>query len=151
MDVFTQRWKLSKDKMGSNGKKEEFTSWVKWKCYSLSHVQLFATPWTTARHAPLSMGFSRQEYWSGLLFPPPGDLTNARVEPLSPVSPTLVADSLLLSHLGSPCHWTVQLNMIKRVCFILCDFHHNKKIEELCENVNMMALIENICTEKGIT
>ena len=41
---------------------------------SLSHIQLFATPWTVACQAPLSMGFSRQEYWSGLPFPPPGDL-----------------------------------------------------------------------------
>ena len=41
---------------------------------SLSHVQLFATPWTVALQAPLSMGFSRQEYWSGLPFPPPGNL-----------------------------------------------------------------------------
>ena len=41
----------------------------KWKCYLLSHVQLFSTPWTVAYHAPLSMGFSRQEYWSGLPFP----------------------------------------------------------------------------------
>ena len=41
---------------------------------SLIHVQLFATPWTVAQQAPLSMGFPRQEYWSGLLFSPPGDL-----------------------------------------------------------------------------
>ena len=40
----------------------------------LSSVQLFATPWTIAHQAPLSLGFSRQEYWSGLPFPPPGDL-----------------------------------------------------------------------------
>ena len=42
---------------------------------SFSHVQFFATPWTIARQAPLSMGFSRQEYWSGLPFPRPRDLT----------------------------------------------------------------------------
>ena len=41
---------------------------------ALSHVQLFMTPWTVAHQAPLSMGFPRQEYWSGLPFPPPGDL-----------------------------------------------------------------------------
>ena len=40
---------------------------------SLSHVQLFVTPWVVDRQPPLSMGFSRQEYWSGLLVPPPGD------------------------------------------------------------------------------
>ena len=42
----------------------------------LSHIRLFATPWTVAYQAPLSMGFSRQQYWSGLPFPSPGDLPN---------------------------------------------------------------------------
>ena len=51
---------------------------------SLSHVRLFATPWTVACQAPLSMGFSRQEYWSGLPFPSPGDLPNPGIEPGSP-------------------------------------------------------------------
>ena len=48
-----------------------------------SHVRLFATPWTVACQALLSMGFSRQEYWSGLLCPPPGDLPDPGIEPLS--------------------------------------------------------------------
>ena len=52
--------------------------------WSLSHVQLFATPWTVASQAPLSMGFSRQEYWSGLLCPPPGDLPNPGIKLASP-------------------------------------------------------------------
>ena len=47
------------------------------------------SPWTVARQAPLSMGFSRQEYWSGLPFPSPGDLPNPGIKPLSFVSPTL--------------------------------------------------------------
>ena len=51
---------------------------------SLSHVRLFATLWTVAQQAPLSMGFSRQEYWSGLLFPSPGDLPDPGIEPRSP-------------------------------------------------------------------
>ena len=51
---------------------------------SLSRVQLFATLWTVAHQAPLSMGFSRQEYWSGLPFPFPGDLPNPGIEPRSP-------------------------------------------------------------------
>ena len=55
-------------------------------------VQLFATSWTVARHAPLSMGFSRQEYWSGLLIPPPGDLPDPGTEASSPVSPALQTD-----------------------------------------------------------
>ena len=51
---------------------------------SLSHVQLFVTPWTLARQAPLSMGFFRQECWSGLPFPSPGDLPDPGIEPASP-------------------------------------------------------------------
>ena len=51
---------------------------------SLSCVRLFATPWTVARQAPPSMEFSRQEYWSGLPFPSPGDLPNPGIEPRSP-------------------------------------------------------------------
>ena len=57
------------------------------------------TPWTVALQAPLSVEFSRQEYWSGLLFPTPGDLPDPRIEP---VSPALQADSLLSEPLGSP-------------------------------------------------
>ena len=60
-------------------------------CQSLSHVQLFVTPWTIARQVPLSIEFSRQEYWSGLPFPSPWDLPNPGIEP---GSPTLQADSL---------------------------------------------------------
>ena len=47
-----------------------------------SHIRLFVTPWTVARQAPLSMGFSRQEYWSGLPCPPPGALPNSGIEPV---------------------------------------------------------------------
>ena len=68
---------------------------------TLSCVQLFVTPWTVARQA-LSMGFPRQEYWSGLPFPPPGDLPDPGIEHVSSSSPTLQADSLMLSHQGSP-------------------------------------------------
>ena len=58
---------------------------------SLSRVRLFATPWTVAYQVPLSMGFSRQECWSGLPFPSPGDLPNPGIEPRSPA---LQADAL---------------------------------------------------------
>ena len=51
---------------------------------SLSRVRLFATPWTVAYQAPHSMGFSRQEYWSGLPFPSPGDFPDPGIEPGSP-------------------------------------------------------------------
>ena len=61
------------------------------KVKSLSHVRLFAIPWTVAYLAPPSMGFSRQEYWSGLPFPSPVDLPNPEIEP---GSPTLQTDAL---------------------------------------------------------
>ena len=57
---------------------------LKVKVKSLSRVRLFATPWTVACQAPLSMGFSRQEYWSGLPFPSSGALLNPGIEPGSP-------------------------------------------------------------------
>ena len=63
----------------------------------LSHVQLFVTPCTVAHQAPLSMGFFRQEYWNGLPCPPPGDLPDPGIKPISPASPAVQADSLLLS------------------------------------------------------
>ena len=50
-------------------------------CRSLTYVRLFATPWTVAHRAPLSTEFSRQEYWSGLPFPTPGDLPDPGIEP----------------------------------------------------------------------
>ena len=52
---------------------------------SLNHVRLFATPWTVAPQALPSMGFSRQEYWSGLPFPSPGDPPDPGIEPRSPI------------------------------------------------------------------
>ena len=61
------------------------------KVKSLSRVPLFGTPWTVAYQAPPSMGFSWQEYWSGLPFPSPGDLSNPGIEP---GFLTLQADSL---------------------------------------------------------
>ena len=71
-----------------------------------SCVLLFVTPWTVAFQAPQTMGFSRQEYWSGLLCPPPGDLPDPGIQPAFPASPALWSDSLLLSHWGSP--WLIR-------------------------------------------
>ena len=70
-----------------------FSNAWKWKVKvkSLSRVQLLATPWTVAYQAPPSMGFSRQECWSGLPFPSPADLPDPGIEPRSP---TLQADAL---------------------------------------------------------
>ena len=66
---------------------------------SLSHVRLFATPWTVAYQAPPSMGFSRQEYCSGLPFPSPGDLPDQGIKP---GSPSLQADALTSEPPGKP-------------------------------------------------
>ena len=66
---------------------------------SLSRVRLFVIPWSVAYQVPLSMGFSRQEYWSGLPFPSPGDLPDTGIEPeYLPCRQTLYR----LSHQGSP-------------------------------------------------
>ena len=67
----------------------------------LSCVRLFVTPWTVARQTPLSMGFPRQKYWSGLPFPPPGDLPDPHLLPWQ-------VDSLPLSHQGNK-----QVEMVK--------------------------------------
>ena len=66
---------------------------------SLHGVRLFATPWTVAYQASPSMGFSSQEYWSGLPFPFPGDLPDPEIEP---GSPALEADALTTEPLGKP-------------------------------------------------
>ena len=70
----------------------------------LSYILLFATLWTMACQAPLSVGFSRQEYWSGLPCPPPGDLPDPRIELKSPTSPELV-----------------QFSSVTHSCLTLCD------------------------------
>ena len=74
-----------------------------WACRSLSQslslVELVVSPWTVAHQASLSMGFSRQEYWSGLPFPSPGDLPNPETEP---ASPALAGDFFTTEPLGSP-------------------------------------------------
>ena len=69
---------------------------------SLSHVRLFATPWTVAYQAPLSMRFSRQELWSGVPFHPPGDLPDPGIEP---GSPALESDALTCEPPGKLSIW----------------------------------------------
>ena len=72
---------------------------MKVKVKLLSHDRLFATPWTVAHWAPPSMGFSRQEYWSGVPFPSPGDLPDSGIEPRSLA---LEADALTSEPPGKP-------------------------------------------------
>ena len=73
---------------------------LKVKVKSLSHVRLFATQWTVALQTPLPMGFSRQEYWSGLPFPSSGDLPDPGIEPWYPA---LQADALTSEPPGKAC------------------------------------------------
>ena len=68
----------------------------------LSCVQLFVTLWTIACQAPLSIGFSSQEYWSGLPFLPPGDLPDPGIEPMSLVSPALAGGFFTTLPPGKP-------------------------------------------------
>ena len=85
---------------------------IRVKVKSLSRVQLFATPWTVAYQVPQSMGFSRQEYWSGLPFPSPGDLPDPGIEPRSPA---LQADALPFEPPGKS-HLKYKLNLLCRIC-----------------------------------
>ena len=78
---------------------------------SKPRVRLFATPWTVAYQAPPSMGFSRQEYWSGLPFPSPGNLPDSGIEPWSP---TLQADGLTSEPPGKP---TLYIELLKMSFF----------------------------------
>ena len=74
----------------------------KWKWKSLSRVWVFEIPWTVAYQASLSMGFSRQEYWSGLPFPSPGDLPDSGIKP---GSPALEGDALTSEPPGKPIYY----------------------------------------------
>ena len=90
-DTASQRWQVREKQEGSEGREPTIKLGPKWKWKSFSRIWLFATPWTVACQAPLSMGFSRQEYLSGLPCPPPGDLPNPGIKPRFPA---LQADSL---------------------------------------------------------
>ena len=81
----------------------------------LSYVRLFLTLWTEALQDPMFIGFSRQEYQSGLPFSSSGDLPNPGIETASPVSPVLRADSLLLSHWGSSYMQINNTNIYQRI------------------------------------
>ena len=90
----------------------------------------FATPWTVALQLPPSMGFSRQEYWSGLPCPPPGDLPDPGIEPASLTSPALAGVFFTASTPGKPLPFFHILLRLFGVCFLeysrfttLCCFH----------------------------
>ena len=78
-------------------------------------------PVTVAHQTPLSKGFSRQQYWSGMPCLSPGYLPNPGIEPASPAPPALQPDSLPLSHCGSPHSELVQFSSVAQLCPTLCD------------------------------
>ena len=93
----------------------------------------FAIPWIVACQAPLSMGFSRQESWSGLSFPPPGDLPDPGIEPISPASPALADDFftamlcctyILLSATMVSEKWLQYI----RVCIVQCTVYPHERL-----------------------
>ena len=99
---------------------------------SLSHVWLFVTPCAVACQAAQSMGFSRQEYWSGLPFPSPGDLPDPGIEPGSPM---LQADSLLSETPGNPIwkYWPfTEYRSIRMLYLWFLNFSIYGKDEECC-------------------
>ena len=81
----------------------------------LSCVQLYVTPWTMARQEPLSMEFSRKEYWSGLPFPSPGDLPNPGIKPVSLASPALAGRFFTTVHLESTEQRLSSVQLLSRV------------------------------------
>ena len=91
----------------------KFLSFHMLSCFSC--VLLFATLLTVAHQAPLSMGFSRQEYWSGLTCPPPGDLSNPGIEPTSLMSPALAGRFFI-----TPATWEAQV-LVAQSCLIVCN------------------------------
>ena len=121
---------------------------------SLSRVPLCATPWTVAYQAPLSMKFSRQEYWSGLPFPSPGDLPNPGIKP---GSPALQADTLPSkppgkplyciknSHIMSIEHW--QSESAWRSLFLL---HHPCERTPLCWALALGNAEFSVCWSGGL-
>ena len=90
------------------------------------------TPCTVAHRAPLSIGFFRQEYWSGLPFPSPGDLPNLGIEP---GSPALLADSFRLSYLGSYILYTTHFNTL------ICPFNYLPTIKYAVNNLTLLNML----------
>ena len=94
----------------------------------LSGGQLFVTPWTVAYQAPLSWDFSRQEYWSGLPFPSPGDLPDPGIEPASLMSPALAGGFFTTESPGKPILYSknkispcISIGLVAKLCPTLCD------------------------------
>ena len=124
----------------------------------LGCVQLNRTLWTVACQAPLFIGFSRQEYWSGLPFPSPEDLPNPGIKPKSPACISCIGRQVLshLSHLGSPgerycsCFWvTVSIfPIVFKICLHYSTRHHFLSIWYIPGNVLVLAIHQ--CTKQSL-
>ena len=111
-------------------------------CVCLVISNSFVTPWTVAHQAPLSMEFSRQEYWSGLLFPPPGDLPDPRIEP---GSPTLQVDSLESEPPGKPLNKVgclVSMEGNRAVIFKLCSGASSSTTWDLARKAGLGPMLD---------
>ena len=132
---------------------------LKAEAKSLSCVRLFATPWTVAYQAPQSVGFSRQEYWSGVLFPSAGDLPNPGIEP---GSPALEADALTSEPPGgTPIPRDGRRSfrsspyislLISLVCFPLCWLHPKQDLSTMnpCQLLVYTLLLASILGEEEL-
>ena len=111
----------------------QLSDWTELIVQSLNHAQLFATPQTFP-----SVGFSRQESWSGLSFPPPGDLPNSRIKP---TSCALQVDYLLLIHQESPIKITWGHKRTSPIQYVWCSYSKGKSDTGRCtwEDVTMTA------------
>ena len=101
--------------IGSWGSSEDARTINSCMLNRFSHVCLFVTPWTVACQAPLSMGFSRQEYWGGLPCPPPGDLPDPGIETMSLKSPALAGGFFTTELPGKPTDrtcWCMQIFIV---------------------------------------
>ena len=96
---------------------ESFDTCLKCMLSCFSSVRLYATLWTVACQAPLSMGFSRQEYWNGLPFPSPGHLPDLEIEPMSLPSPALAGGFFTIEPPGCvreyPCSMGLYTDILK--------------------------------------
>ena len=111
-------------------------------------LKLFVVPRTVVGQAPLSMGFSWQEYWSRLPFPLPGDLPDPGMEPAHPASPALQADSLSLRHQGSPCiciciyvYFYTHANINLRIPIDEMKLHEKGNKEMIDLRIRIMAIL----------
>ena len=115
----------------------------------------FVTPWTVAHQAPLSIGFPRQEYWSGLPFPSPGDLPNPKIEPVSLMSPALAGGFLITSAtfmtVGRKKYFSVKGRFPKEmICFFMFVFFFSVPFCFFSRENNLLVYLHWVVVACGI-